>query len=999
MRINFDNISNDDSRLRDQAISAYSEHNLRMANSSRSIAAPAGIKLDLGSNRSLPIRQENTQEISKDAKNALSQFQNQQDFLTVMGSMASDEDFGRMLKEGASPADTDLTETVTNLDRIKLAVAKGGTRVAGFNDDMEVDKLAEMTGSQVFAQSLASAFQDADLPLTGENTEASAKAYQELSNMPAGSIPDNAAAYLVQNGDAPTVDNIYKALHSGQLTGRGGESFYRDAAGYVGKTGGSDLAGLEAQIDKTIEEADLPVNEETRAEAAFLLEENIPLTPESLNLLQEIRQVQIPDAGKEEALAKAVAAAVSEGKTPGDAIFGETETVYEKALRIDEEYHAIDPEAFAKDPEKFGFAKTRLVSGEKQYSELEAKLALTNVQLKMTAQANLQLIKSGYSIETAPLAELAEKLQQAKRELYPGLSDPRIEEYEETLKTTEEMPSWPAAVAAFGLKGAAVSQVSVEAGVGAISAGEASGVWSFSLQTISVSANSMAARYRQAGEAYETLWTAPRADLGDSIRKAFQNVDEILSDNGYEATEELRRAVRILGYNSMEISPENIEKVREADAGLQSVMRELTPSKALELIRDGVNPLEISLTELSAKLSGDGSRDGASERNEKEEKSFAKFLYKLEKKKEISTAERSSFMGIYRLLNQLERDDGAALGSLLRADAEVSFDNLLTAMRSASKKGMSYEVNDTFGGVNAADTGTEAIDAQIGKAFEEELPDVKSLERFAQVYRETAQDEASELEQLKEETNNARDVIARNMTEEGSDLIRMLRDLELPASPANLEACELLMKGGEFYRALQKFTGTAEIKGVRLEHLADAAEAGEEATAVVDGAEKELDEAEEAKTRDQENPLSYEETKELSLFRNALSITARAVKNEEYHIPVETENGIMAVNVRFLKGDGQGSISITAESPRFGNVAAGLSVSAEGNVTGSVETDSREALTQLKEVIGKWSGENAVEVSFAAHPKAGSISETEGREAADNKTLYGIAKSFLEVIG
>ena len=31
----------------------------------------------------------------------------------------------------------------------------------------------------------------------------------------------------------------------------------------------------------------------------------------------------------------------------------------------------------------------------------------------------------------------------------------------------------------------------------------------------------------RAGEAYETLMTSPRSDLGDSIQKAFQNVDDV----------------------------------------------------------------------------------------------------------------------------------------------------------------------------------------------------------------------------------------------------------------------------------------------------------------------------------------------------------------------------------------------------------------------------------------------------------------------------------------
>lgn len=58
--------------------------------------------------------------------------------------------------------------------------------------------------------------------------------------------------------------------------------------------------------------------------------------------------------------------------------------------------------------------------------------------------------------------------------------------------------------------------------------------------------------YEEAGERYETLMTAPRSDLGDSIRKAFSNVDDILTDMSLDKTRENQRAVRILGIQQYE---------------------------------------------------------------------------------------------------------------------------------------------------------------------------------------------------------------------------------------------------------------------------------------------------------------------------------------------------------------------------------------------------------------------------------------------------------------
>ena len=59
--------------------------------------------------------------------------------------------------------------------------------------------------------------------------------------------------------------------------------------------------------------------------------------------------------------------------------------------------------------------------------------------------------------------------------------------------------------------------------------------------------------FEKAGERYETMMTAPRQDMGDSISKAFRNVDDILKDLDLETSYGNQRAVRILAYNQMEL--------------------------------------------------------------------------------------------------------------------------------------------------------------------------------------------------------------------------------------------------------------------------------------------------------------------------------------------------------------------------------------------------------------------------------------------------------------
>lgn len=57
--------------------------------------------------------------------------------------------------------------------------------------------------------------------------------------------------------------------------------------------------------------------------------------------------------------------------------------------------------------------------------------------------------------------------------------------------------------------------------------------------------------------------------------------------------------------------------------------------------------------------------------DEKDEK-FSEFLWKLEKKNEISEEERDSYIGIYRLISQVEQSDGAVIGSLVNQGADIT---------------------------------------------------------------------------------------------------------------------------------------------------------------------------------------------------------------------------------------------------------------------------------------------------------------------------------------
>ena len=137
-------------------------------------------------------------------------------------------------------------------------------------------------------------------------------------------------------------------------------------------------------------------------------------------------------------------------------------------------------------------------------------------------------------------------------------------------------------------------------------------------------------------------------------------MDDILNDLGVEATEENRRAVRILGYNGIEITEDSIIQMKAADEEVQRMFKNMTPAVVTQLIKQGINPLEMKISDLNRVAEQVRSEVGKDD-NQK----FSEYLYKLEKNNQITEEERNSYIGIYRLIHQVEQTDGAAIGALV----------------------------------------------------------------------------------------------------------------------------------------------------------------------------------------------------------------------------------------------------------------------------------------------------------------------------------------------
>lgn len=1036
MKITFDQ-GNTNQNI-DRATTAY--RNTRMPQAERTSNYALDISGTVTDNNAYKGHGKTTEEVMQDA--GLIDVATQRDYMTVMSNTMSEEDFSRLQKEGYHPGNMDIEEVVTIVDQIKAELVKGGTQIVGYTDDLDAEKLRQITGSEAFARELEKQFKEHDIPLTKENVLAAKQAYEKAVQMK--TPEDGAVKYMIENQMEPTIDNLYLADYSSTAdSSRQGHGYYAaDNTGYYAKKAEDyNWEQLKPQMEKVLEEAGIEITEENLAGARWLVEAGIPLTEETVSRLHEIEQVSLPQDMQQ--ILSAVAAAISDGKSAGSANLADGRSNREKAADYVEAFEQISDEAVdqtvadGKDLTLNHLQKTQEKIEQEGVSEntpeqISARRQLEEVRLMMTIEANRKLLESGYSIDTTDLEKLVEALKKIEEEqnriLFGGTDNAQAAEkaalFGEAQSKITEIPFLPAAVLA-----RYISEEEL-----------------FTLDSVYTNGTTLKNTYEAARESYETLMTAPRADMGDSIRKAFRNVDDILEDMGMETSEENRRAVRILGYNSMDITQENMDAVKKYDMELRQVIRKMTPAATLQAIRDDKNPLNMSVEELNQYL--DNSEIQAAAKEEK----FSKYLYKLEKNHAIEEQEREAYIGIYRLFRQLEKTDDAAVGSLLKEGAELSFQNLLTAMRSTKKQGMDYTVDDQFNGVNAVSY-HKSITDQILSGFpdlaksgedsanqsgQQNTASETEIMYFSQLAGEIADNLAPEmLAQLELRSDMTMEELAdqidrmqpdtqlelayeqeqlqqyRNLSTVEDAVINELLAYQQAVTPDYLaSAMEMRKNPGFLHKKLNDLDNSADKHRVK-DAISDMVEGLSDKDSALDAYDKMQETFGELIEEAKAGEVTYLDLRALQSCQKQMALAGSLAKEENYQIPVEVHGELTAINLKILHGGGGGKVSAVMQTESYGQVSAQFHVR-NNKVSGYIacntdygtrqlqgkESILNEAVTQAVTGVKQPMEVGSIGIVYSAEMNVEGYTREDLAQDTQVETaqLYRIAKAFITTV-
>ncbi len=971
--------------------------------------------------------------------------------LDDFGNRMTASDYHDIEQEGFSIESYNLERLERALDRIKEqkefkedAIERNTEKQREYDEQVQKiiikNVVSNVVGSNV-AKQIAQRLDNANLPVTASNIKKVANLL-ELSAV-AANLSDKAMSYLIDNELPPTIENIYQAQYAGSgqkyenYVPDYGDGFKNKAITYKSTAMPVNKAKLEMewqavkpQVEKSIENAGLEVNEEALKQAKWLFTNDLPITEETIVNMKKLQELK--EGYDQDKVLEQIVRTYSKGQ-PMEATDLTGETMIETKQRVENFVSEIDEKlnsVHIEDGDDFTFLSIDDITARRQMEE---------IRLRMTMQAGQKLLNQGIELNTKGLQNVVNKLREIETSYYRGvmrergLSDDnnRLELVRRTAEQVNDLKNSPSYVL-----GITLNQKN-----------------SMTVTGLHQAATSLKVQLDRAGAAYNTLLTRPMEELGDSVIKALGSVDQILERMGLEPTLINRRAVKILGNNQMPITEENITAIKEYDDQVNTLLKNMHPAITVEMIKKGINPLNTPIEELNERIAALKEEMGITG-----EEKYSKYLFKAEREMDISPEEKKAYIGIYRLLNNVQKTNGAAIGQLIHADKEVTLKNLLSAVTTIKTGKIERTVGD-YRELEQLRYTKETLFDQLNKVFEEGRP-LESLDADKNATKETETKYLSNVvdnivdeitpkkidkivqdlpttadkldslmnksvEKLLDEMQNDLDTEAeetdlkyeeemieqiRNLSENCEEAADFLNSYHIPVSIKNLFAANQLLGEGSFFKSIKEKTQNlpADRRTQIEKTITDLVEGLEDEDTIqekyqaLEGAMEELISEEYGN----ENVTS-KDLAGLQVFTNSMRLVRTLAKKQRYEIPIITDDNITNVHLTVISGGlEQGKVEVGIQSEKLGNIRAEFAIN-NNELIGLVAGDSARCSQALKGGCDdlEWRLENAgirigsvnygIDHRSTDAYKTHTNADSDGQKA-DTRQLYQAAKAFIQ---
>lgn len=805
--------------------------------------------------------------------------------------------------DGFNLTDATPDDMVNIIEKIKIELAMHSDDYVNYGTAVSKDKIESVTGSAATAASVESRMQGADIAVNDESV-AEVKSTLEKSKE-LKPLSENTKNYMVANGIEPSIAGIYQAqAATSSSISADGVTIGR----CVNAISDADFEALRPGIEKIIASSGLEVNDNTLADARAFIDAQIPVTKENLEYKAQLDAIDIEkiQADPDEMLNKILdnmklggkaentlvtGSPIDDIRTALDTINraeysdvanvvskGETFTIASLKLEMDARSFRIEYSAASVST---GNSEVRNQASDVQQAADKAYDTLVTARVLMSANASIYLVKNNISILTTPIDELNSMLMEYEQA--DGMYEEAQIAYTDVLearKTLNEIVRNPARV--------------------------------------------FASMFDKMNETYEAVGTQIRGDLGDSLKKAVQgSADDIIKELGLEGTDEDKEAIKVLAANNMDMTKENVETVKSVNAMINNLIKNMKPETVLNMIKDGVNPMNASIEEVNEYLTE--ANDKASKDNEEK---FSKFLYKLDRTNGITKEQRKQFIGIYQMMNIFTRDAGVAAGALIKQGAEVTMNNLMTAYNSRKHYDMDAVIDENTGMAEVsgiANYYSALFMANGGLVTPNTLKNVDNSsgigEQSVEMFIEQLEDnfDAAAEEQYYEEYLKEQQAAVQA----GADILRQIRNADTEINSGNIQAVKAFLESGQFpdIRGIKTTRDYARDSIEKIGHKEKLSLMYEE---MKDETEEELQEVlSKAGDLDTQIDVNYEGFLDLRLKDRTIGYIKNLALRHDYRIPYITDSGSTGMLKLTLvqDDDNKGRISVNMLSSVLGKVS------------------------------------------------------------------------------
>ena len=297
------------------------------------------------------------------------------------------------------------------------------------------------------------------------------------------------------------------------------------------------------------------------------------------------------------------------------------------------------------------------------------------------------------------------------------------------------------------------------------------------------------------------------------------------------------------------------------------------------------------------------------------------------------------------MLNQIEKSDGAAIGSVIKAGKDLTLDNLLTAVKTKKSGGVDTIVDDEFGALEDVNQKGESIQEQIeyyrrlsssilDKLEPQHLEDSGiSLERLNEVVKEETTEEHQEYlkerqEQFYDTVNNPKECIAFL---EGNN-----QDVTLETMMAAEQVLSSRGWSDVFKKCDQEERETFANEAEELVEQMDSDSFEDEFMKFTEKVQKSV------RNEMEKDTNSYADVSLLKLMGSSLQLTGSLSRQQNYNIPMFIGDQVGNVNITVQhKDNAGGKVEVSYESDKLGKVQASLTVR-DGEIKGFITTDSQD---------------------------------------------------------